>query len=70
MSEDIEAILDMAEANIQSAIKFKDTEPIAAKAFYTKSINLMENIKTMHDSIVEIIKNYRTVKGEPPEPMM
>ena len=70
MSEDIEQTLDMAEENIQAAIKYKETYPAAAKAFYTKSIQLMDGLGAMHEAVVTLIKNYRTEKGEPPAPML
>lgn len=70
MSEDIEKTMDLAEANVKNAIEYKESYPIAAKAFYTKSVNLMESIRGMHDGVVSIIKSYREEKGEPPAPMM
>jgi len=70
MSEDIERTMDMAEENIKKAIEYKDEFPVAAKAYYTKSLALMESIKGIHDGVVEIIKQYRATNGEPPEPMM
>lgn len=70
MSEDIENTMNMAENNIKKAIEYKDKYPIAAKAYYTKSIALMENIKGMHDGVSALIKAYRDEKGEPPAPML
>ena len=70
MSEDIEKTMDLAEANIKKAIEYKESYPIAAKAFYTKSINLMDSITNMHEGVVTMIKMYRDEKGEPPEPML
>ena len=70
MSEDIEKTMDMAEENIRKAIEYKEEYPVAAKAYYAKSIALIDSIKGIHDGVVEIIKGYRAMKGEPPEPMM
>ena len=70
MSEDIENTLDMAEENVKKAIEYKEEHPIAAKAFYNKSVALMENIKGMHDGVVAVINAYREEKGEPPAAML
>lgn len=70
MCEDIEKTLTMAEKNVKKAIEYKEMYPIAAKAFYNKSVALMETIKGIHDGVVVMIKNYREEKGEPPEPML
>lgn len=70
LSEDIEATLDMAEENIKAAIAYKDEYPLAAKAFYTKSILLMDSLKSQHDAVVALIDGYRKEKGEPPATMM
>ena len=70
LSEGIEATLDMAECNIQKAIKYKNEYPAAAKAFYTKASILMDSIKADHDAVVALIESHRKEKGEPPAPMM
>lgn len=70
LSEDIECTLDMAEEDIKKAIMYKDEYPIAAKAFYTKSVMLMDSIKPQHDVVVGLIEGYKKEKGEPPEAMM
>ena len=70
MSEDIEKTLDMAEENIKKAIEYKEMYPVAAKAFYTKSIQLMDGLTGMHEAVVTLIKNYRADNGEPPAPML
>ena len=70
MSEDIEKTLEMAEQNVKKAIEYKEDYPIAAKAYYNKSVALMETIKGMHDGVAAIIKGYREEKGEPPAPML
>lgn len=70
LSENIECTLDSAEENIKKAITFKNEYPIAAKAFYTQSVTLMDSIKGQHDAVVSLIDGYRKEKGEPPAPMM
>lgn len=70
LSEDIEATLDMAEEEIKKAIMYKEDYPIAARAFYAKSVTLMDSIKATHDAVVALIEGYRKEKGEPPAPMM
>ena len=70
LSEDIEYTLDMAEENIKKAMMYKDEYPTAAKAFYTKSVMLMDSIKPQHDAVVGLIEGYKKEKGEPPEAMM
>lgn len=70
LCEDIEATLDAAEEDIKYAIQYQIDFPIASKAFYTKSIMLMDTIKPQHDAVTALIAAYRKEKGEPPAPMM
>ena len=70
LSEVIENTLDMAEEDIKKAMMYKIDYPIAAKALYTQSISLMNDIKDLHEAVVTLIEGYRKEKGEPPEPMM
>lgn len=70
ISEDIEKTLDMAECNIKKAVEYKLDFPIAAQAFYNKSVALMNSIKGQHDAVVTLIETHRKEKGEPPAPMM
>lgn len=70
MSEDIEATMDMAEDNIKQAIMNKQDYPVAARAYYNKSVTLMDAIKAQHDAVVALIEGYKKEKGEPPAPMM
>ena len=70
LSEDIETTLNMAEKNIKSAIEYQIDNPVAAKAFYIKSVALMDSIKNQHDAVVALIEGYKKEKGQPPEPMM
>ena len=70
LSENIEETLSMAEDDIKAAIMYKENYPNAAKAFYSKSVTLMEQIKSLHDAVVSLIDTYKKEKGEPPAPMM
>ena len=70
LSEDIECTLDMAEEAAKKAIMYKEEYPIAARAFYAKSVSLMDSIKATHDAVVAIIEGYKKEKGEPPAPML
>lgn len=70
LSESIEETLDAAEDSIKKAIYYKTDYPIAAKAFFTKSVVLMDNIKVQHDAAAALIEEYKKEKGEPPEGML
>ena len=70
ISENIESTLDLAECNVKKAIMYKIDYPLAAKAFYNKSVVLMESLKQDHEAVIALIENHRKEKGEPPEPMM
>ena len=70
LSEDIECTLDMSEENIKKAYVYKEEFPGVAKAFYTKSMLLLDSIKPLHEAVVTLIENYKKEKGEPPVPMM
>lgn len=70
LCEDIEATLDAAEHDIKEAMRYKEEYPVASKAFYAKSMALMDTIKLQHDAVVALIEGVRKEKGEPPAPMM
>lgn len=70
LCEDIEATLDAAEHDIKEATMWKEEYPVASKAFYAKSVALMDTIKMQHDAVVALIEGHRKEKGEPPAPMM
>ena len=70
LCEDIEATLDSAEYDIEQAIIYKKDYPVASKAFYAKSIALMDTIKIQHDAVTALIEGYKKEKGEPPTAMM
>ena len=70
LCEDIEATLDAAEHDIKEAMMYKEEYPVASKAFYAKSLALMDTIKLQHVAVVALIEGVRKEKGEPPAPMM
>ena len=70
LCEDIEATLDAAEHDIKEAMMYKEEYPVASKAFYAKSLALMDTIKLQHDAVVTLIEGVRKEKGEPPASMM
>ena len=70
LSKDIETTLNAAENNIKAAMTYKEDYPVASRAFYTKSVTLMDTIKILHDAVVALIEGYRKEKGEPPAQMM
>ena len=70
LSEEIEKTLDQAECNIKKAMEYKDDYPVASRAFFNKSVMLMDSIKLQHDAAVALIEAYKKEKGEPPAPMM
>ena len=70
LCEDIEATLDAAEENIKKAMMYKEEYPVASRAFYTKSVALMDTIKLEHDAVVALIDGVKKEKGEPPAHMM
>jgi hypothetical protein len=45
LCEDMEATLDAAEDDIKKAITYQIDFPVASKAFYNKSVMLMDTIK-------------------------
>ena len=56
LCEDIEATLDAAEHDIKEAMMYKEEYPVASKAFYAKSLSLMDTIKLQHDAVVALIE--------------
>ena len=70
LSELIESELDDAEYLIKKAVEYRDDYPNLSNDFYNWSIDKNTQIKTLHDTIVRIIKNYKDTEGDPPAPMM
>ena len=61
--------LCLAECDIDLALKYKDDYPELAKNQYTLSTELINQFKTQHDYIAQLIINYKKSGGEIPEEM-
>lgn len=70
LSETIEDFIDQADDYIKCAVKNKSINLDVANAYYNMSIQRLTDIKTFHDVVAKIIKDYRTENGEPPKEMM
>ena len=70
LCEEIQEEIEGAKWYVTKAIELKETYPEVAKTLYTISLQEMEHMKMLHDSVVLIIKDYRDKEGEPPATMM
>ena len=70
LSQQIEDEIDESEKLIKLAVEYKQQFPEASQTFYNLSLEKLNNIKSLHDAVEKIIKDYRTEKGDPPAPMM
>ena len=70
LSEMISEEIQDAEKYAGCALKHKEDMQKLADLFHRLSKEEMSHAEQLHDAVVEIIRDYRTRNGEPPESMM
>ena len=70
ISEKIKEELKDAETYIDLATQWKKDQPETADLFAELSKEEMGHVEKLHGEVAELIKKYRTEKGEPPAGMM
>ena len=69
LSDKIEEEVCDAMAYVKLAIEYKDERPELARNFYNLSLQEMDHMNALHNSVVKIIDEYRKTNGEPPAAM-
>ena len=70
LSELIDEEIEGAECYIKMAIENKSDHKSLADALYDLSMQEMNHVNILHEQVVNIIADYRKVKGEPPAAML
>ncbi|MBR4442554.1 MAG: hypothetical protein IKS52_04710 [Clostridia bacterium] len=70
LSEKISDEIHDAKSYAQMALEYKDEHPDLARTLYGISLEESEHMGKLHDAVVEIIKEYRKTKGDPPANML
>ena len=58
-----------AECYAKKALMYKDERPALAKMFYNLANEELGHVNILHNAVVELIEEYRSKEGEPPEGM-
>ena len=70
LSEKIQEEICDSKAYATLAIEYKEERPDLARTFYSLSLQEMDHMNILHNSVTEIIKHYRETNGEPPADML
>ena len=70
LSDRIEEEIEDAKTYAKMALEVREDYPNLSRILYTISMQEMEHMQMLHNGVVEVIAEYRRVKGEPPEKML